>query len=338
MVVKKFPMSQADLVALASRYKGGLSDLNGDSMWCGRSVGKGMGAGTEMDDIGRKRTCPIMSFSSFGSFGSFPSSPDTVSSPHFPHKRVISSDISSIDSLVQALQEVSPMQSPRETGADSGYFFGVSPAVSEQVEDMVCSRSSAIWGECNVIPQSAPHLRTSDIECFLYSLMQRFPYDTVDLWAPVFFKNKMVLAMGAKATMLPSLHPWLDYSSQFVFEMAAGVPGRVHTTNCNEVIADLKQAHVNQFHRLDGALLSGIRSTVALPVRSTDGTVLVCMLYSTKGIVPNERQMEEMLAFLKNWNLSVQAAVFTSSDCCPYEELVDEYDVPIVEALDDFDV
>jgi hypothetical protein len=164
-------------------------------------------------------------------------------------------------------------------------------------------------------------LGSSDIPKCLDAMLQMFPYDCVDVWAPVQIHDKTVLAMGAYAFKEPKFQDWTTYSMQFVFELSAGVPGRVFTTHRLECIPDLNQSQVASFHRLDGAMVTGIRSTIALPVLSVDGTLMVFMLYSQHAFQPEEGMQRAMWDFLRTWRFDAPSSVkCASADADELEE------------------
>lgn len=180
-----------------------------------------------------------------------------------------------------------------------------SPRTGSQLANSIIS-SAASNQAIPVAPAS--HLCSSMFQC-MQTMLQMFPYDCMDVWAPVQVNEKTLLTMGACAFKESRFQEWTKYSLQFAFEVAAGVPGRVFTTHCPECIPDLQQTQVTMFHRLEGAMTSGIRSTLALPVHALDGTVVVFMLYSQHAFLPEEGLQTSILEFLKCWSFDAHASM-----------------------------
>mmetsp|Transcript_23103 Transcript_23103/g.33846 ORF Transcript_23103/g.33846 Transcript_23103/m.33846 type:complete len:468 (+) Transcript_23103:185-1588(+) len=146
---------------------------------------------------------------------------------------------------------------------------------------------------------------TGDLAWCLNRMLEKFPFECVDLWVPVTIDDHELLLMGGSASIDEKYRPWLDYSKNFSFQLSSGVPGRVYSSDHPECIPDLNDVPMSVFHRRDGALRLDIRSVFAVPMTSCNGPSFVAVFYSTDAFMPTTELQREIYDFMCTWKFNI---------------------------------
>jgi hypothetical protein len=162
-----------------------------------------------------------------------------------------------------------------------------------------------------------------------------FDFQHIDLWVPTSTEhNNMVNAAQVRLTnaghvtirsnKLPSyaakrLNEFGVYSKNFAFSPGVGLPGRVFSSNKALWMNNLPRANPDEFARVGGSKVYGIRTAVGLPVSSSIGTMVVA-LYSTSDLTRDAKlEAECMNHFVRlqpipKWRLCIDIASNETED------------------------
>jgi len=209
----------------------------------------------------------------------FPDQPTDYSNRHGGRMRTLSGDFSiGIDDLVDPLVTtpvLGPTQHHPHSFTESNYLGDCGPFLEQVV---------------HYIEQNSTH------------------FEHMDVWVPSYQESSLRLFHAGHATrsnidasVAFQLHEFGIYSTNFSFEPAHGLPGRVFSTGCPSWECHVDSADSSEFERAGGAKVYGVKTAVGIPLSSSGVGRIILILYSSKHIDRNDGMLKKLVEDLSRW-------------------------------------
>ena len=165
-----------------------------------------------------------------------------------------------------------------------------------------------------LVMTSVPTCRDS-FSTILGKFLRQVPFQVADIWVPVTITpNCNVLVLGGSASLQNELTNWGIYSRDFYFKPQVGIPGRVLNQSAPEAQQDVTSLTRQTFPRLDGARALGLRASLGIPVRSTDGSKMVVVFYSKDAFVASPELVRYTEELLSKWNFRANITLLSDTE------------------------
>jgi hypothetical protein len=155
-----------------------------------------------------------------------------------------------------------------------------------------------------------------------YIESNNLPFQYVDLWVPSFSSGEnegqsksidvdqlSLYNAGYKSRqdinneMARMLQEFGVYSSYFSFEPAKGLPGRVYASGVASWECGLQERDPNDFCRVEGAALYGVKTALAIPLNTEMVGRIVVLLYSCENVPEDTSLARDIAAELNKYSL-----------------------------------
>jgi hypothetical protein len=155
-----------------------------------------------------------------------------------------------------------------------------------------------------------------------YVEAHNLPFQHADLWVPSFSSGDArgqpksldvdqlklyhaghVCRRDVDHDIAHMLHEFGVYSSYFSFEPGKGLPGRVYSTGVVSWECDVHQKDPNDFGRVEGAELYGVKTALAIPVTTAMVGRIVVILYSDQNVPEDSSLIRDVAGELTKYSL-----------------------------------
>eukprot|EP00536_Pseudo-nitzschia_multiseries_P004705 jgi/Psemu1/318486/estExt_fgenesh1_pm.C_790030 len=155
-----------------------------------------------------------------------------------------------------------------------------------------------------------------------YIETHNLPFEHVDLWVPSFSSGDTsghsksidvdqlhlhhaghTCRRDVNDDLANMLHEFGVYSSYFSFEPGKGLPGRVYSTGVMSWESDVHLKDSNDFGRVEGAELYGIKTALAIPLNTAMVGRIVALMYSCESVPENIPLAREIASELTKYSL-----------------------------------
>lgn len=150
----------------------------------------------------------------------------------------------------------------------------------------------------------------------------KLPFHHVDLWVPNYssegieghsipagIEKLSLYHAGFKSRrdiddeMVRALQEFGVYSSYFAFEPGNGLPGRVFASGMTLWECDLQNRDPNDFYRVEGAELYGVKTALAIPINTATMGRVVVLLYCSENVPEDTTLAQTIAAELTKYSL-----------------------------------
>lgn len=152
-------------------------------------------------------------------------------------------------------------------------------------------------------------------------------FQHVDLWVPTEYSGQVRLTNAGHITVGSTSSPHIAkrlnefgvYSQRFTFSPGFGLPGKVFISNQPKWMNKVHHAKPEEFRRVGGAKVYGVRTAVGLPVATSIGTIVV-VLYSTSDLTRDTNLEDRCLSYfhqlrpIPKWRLYIDIASDEAED------------------------